>query len=328
MLLSLAVRIALSSLSYPTAETDNHDLWAYDHVTDIFLTGNNVYNETEKYNYAPGWLLIITAIKLSGLDLGVGTGILLGLVDALISLLLFHRLGLTVAAYLYLLSPVTIFISGTNLQFNNMALLPALLAVLYVRRVSGEKEVDSMSLWQTSIFAAIIGISLFLKHLLFIYPVWLFFKSSRPTSEVALLVIPPLLFGLSFIPFSGDGLEGIVNNVIGYQPINNAPLFFLLMPKWLIDFNATHDLGLTRVLFFSAVITLGYLFRKRPLLENLMLYLSVIFIFSPSIVISYMSIAMLLTVVYPNAFHLLFHLFALLHFSVFLLYYKIPEAVS
>src|SRR6185369_1491861 len=100
---------------------------------------------------------------------------LLTLGDVAIWAVLRGRHGSRVAA-LFFLNPVSILITGLHGQFDNLAVLAALLAML----VMGEHEAGRTAAapgrgrWLCGL--ALIGLSLCVKHLLFVFPAWLALK--------------------------------------------------------------------------------------------------------------------------------------------------------
>src|ERR1017187_4933621 len=129
LLIGLAARMAAAACGH------NYDMESYFIVTKILAAGDNVYAETQRYNYGPVWFLV-----LHGLDLIARhhetvlrwlVAIFLSLADVGIFTLLYRQAG-RLAATLFFLNPISILITGFHSQFDNFALCLGLLGVLQI----------------------------------------------------------------------------------------------------------------------------------------------------------------------------------------------------
>jgi len=103
-------------------------------MVDIADRGDNVYASTERYNFAPGWFPYPARLERAG----PGTtrtffryfvAGFLGLGDAGIFFILWRQLeGWRPAGFF--LNPISIIVSGYQCNFDNLAILLGLLAVL------------------------------------------------------------------------------------------------------------------------------------------------------------------------------------------------------
>ncbi len=191
--------------------------------------GGNVYAETFRYNYSPVWALILSGLA----GVAVRTGIsfhfafrgFLTLVD-LCNAVVIGRIAARMAgnrggdsgarAYLaYLLNPVAILIVGFHGQFDNLAALPLLCAVLLSFRIrDGRERFAFASLWLLATLALVV------KHLN-VFMVWTFFLyvcSSVRRAGVA-MACAIAVFLLSFWPYLPEGRDGIIHNVLLYRGI-------------------------------------------------------------------------------------------------------------
>jgi hypothetical protein len=277
----------------------NFDLDSYHVVANVIEKGGNVYKETNRYNYGPLWFYCLLAIqKLSNAMANYPDAFryllvgLLSLVDIGIFSILYKKYG-KLPAFLFLLNPITIIITGYHNQFDNLALFFGLYGVLVYEGNGKEKTSNKL------IGLLLIALSLITKHLLFLFPIWIAIKERRFVWKFAAILIPFGLFLLSFVPFWSVGHGGIVDNVFGYKSFNNMPFYHLFVPG-LFNFITPFQLLLVALLFF------GFFFRKRPLLESLLLYTLVLVIFSPAIANQYLAIAVAAASVFVNPFFILY----------------------
>lgn len=291
VLLGIVLRISVSSLGH------NFDLESYVVVASVVDAGENVYNETNRYNYGPVWLHVIgTASRMARIwDDQFGffkffLSFTLTIADLGLCLLLRRRAGDGVAI-LFFLNPVSIVISGFHRQFGNLALLLGLVAADLFDR----SALDRLD-WRKWLGMVVLGVSLTTKHILFAFPLWLAIKQRRPMHRVAVLLVPVAVFLLSFIPYWSTGSRGIIDNVFLYRSFENAPLWFGLMPP-LISASVPATLGM-----LVALMTTGLLFRRISAFESVLLYTAVLLVFSPAIANQYLALAMPYVAWFMNPF--------------------------
>lgn len=266
----------------------NFDFDSYKIVGDIADGLGNVYDQTTRYNYGPVWLTILGLFHAIATIFGeyqdmVFRVLIVGLLtatDIAIALILRKKFGL-IAFIVFFLNPVSIIITGFHNQFDNLAVLVGLLGMLAM------PPVGAKTLQRGHIKAAIIiGLSLMIKHIFFILPLWLFIREKNLKIKLFMLFVPLTMFGLSFVPFAFSGLDGILNNVFLYKSFANAPLLNALFSQGIVH------LVSPMLFFLAALITTGFLTRKLPMLEAGMWYLLVLVAFSPAIANQYLAIAM------------------------------------
>lgn len=258
----------------------NYDVESYLIVEEIQRQGGNVYAETPRYNYGPAWFLVLRLVGVAA-DHDPATFrallvVVLVAVDLAIWAFLRGRFSSTIAL-LFFLNPIQILICGYHNQFDSLAVLLGLLAVAQLDR----REVSRRR------FAAAIGLlaaSLIVKHLLFVFPVWLALRQQRRVRRAAVLILPPLVFLLAFTPYlSGGGLDGIIRHVFMYESFRNDPLWHAL------------SLGMLPVawampLFVVVLVGCGFLLKRRCPIELLLVYLLVLVAAAPSIANQYLAI--------------------------------------
>ncbi len=206
----------------------NNDFDSYCIVGDIVCNGGNVYAETHRYNYGPVFF------HVQGLCWWLaqffGANAILAFRVFIVSVLTVTDMGIMwwlVKRFswrhgiIFFLNPISIFITGFHNQFDNMAVLLALLCCFFYNE---EKKIGKKD-W---VFVALLSFCLMTKHILFLLPVWLFFKKGLPLCKRMMYsVLPPFVFLLSFVPYcitNKEAFEGILQHVFLYRSINNSPL--------------------------------------------------------------------------------------------------------
>jgi hypothetical protein len=276
----------------------NWDFDSFRIVAAIRADGGNVYAETKRYNYGPVWFLV-----LQGLDglartcadpvaaFRLALAVLLTLVDLGITAILLQRYGARAAA-LFFLNPVSIVISGQHNQFDNLALLIGLVAVLVWEREERAGRAHPASL-------CLVGLSLATKHILFAFPLWLAVRE-RGARTLVTLLLPPAVFVLSFLPWWVGGADGIVHHVFLYRSIKNMPAVRAVVH------GAPHAFLVACTVWALALLGGAVAGRARRPLDALLLYAVVVVAFSPSVAIQYLASVLPEIAVHANVGYALF----------------------
>lgn len=288
IILAVGLRMFAASLG------QNYDLLSYRIVAKIVCAGGNVYSETTRYNYGPIWFYILGAahslsVKIfhSKTAFHYLIALFLSLVDLGIFFSLWKKFSLK-AAFLFLLSPVSIIITGYHSQFDNLALLFGLWSVLIFD--NNRKEYTPKQLtWGI----LLLSLSITTKHLLFLFPLWLALKITNNWHKLLVLVAPPIIFIASFLPYWAIGHEGIVQNVFLYKSHNDAPFVNFFFPQLVNYINP-------QVLFFAILSAGALLFQKQPPLRSLLTYSAMLVIFSSAFANQYLVIVAPFIAVFPN----------------------------
>lgn len=136
VLIGFIARLAVAVV-LPVREMYDHD--SYRLVVDIAQRGDNVYSETERYNYSPIFLHILLFLARFPLPVEKSLQLLLCVVDTLNGLLIYaiaRKWGvnpLATSAF-YLLNPAVIFVVAYYAQFESIAFTPLLAALLVALR--------------------------------------------------------------------------------------------------------------------------------------------------------------------------------------------------
>ena len=265
----------------------NFDFESYCIVGEISGDLRNVYAETSRYNYGPVFLVIQGLLynissfsanwELTYRVLMVST---LTLTDLGITCIIAKRYD-TVKALIFFLNPVSIFITGYHNQFDNIAVLFALISILFYNE---EKSIGKKDV----LFIAFLSLSIITKHILFIFPLFLLLRKALPVGKKLLYAfVPPILFLLSFLPFalqSNEALNGIINNVFLYKSFNNSPLLSFIYDG--IGFPTKYSI----VVFGLLMVLTAFLTRKKEIDKQLLVYLIALVAFSSAIANQYLAI--------------------------------------
>ena len=265
---ALALRVVLLLAIHPNYDTESYDL-----VTDIAQRGGDPYAETGRYNYSPLWSRVLLGVAFAADVTGLRRTTVLGLLllagdaaaSALVFLLAGRRRGReagVLAALSFFANPVSILVSSSHLQFDGLAILGLLGAI-----VLSERERDGPA-------AAALSLSLLVKHVAAVHP--LLFRR-RPGLRGWLPVLAPYaVFLASFAPYLASWRE-IRDRVLLYRGLTfhygiEALLLVPGVPEWV------------PIAIFAAAVTLAVVrLRSRSVAlprASLLLFL-VVLVFAP-----------------------------------------------
>jgi hypothetical protein len=327
------VSIAVKFLIALTCHRADMDSW--DHVSLLYLMGENIYESTSRYNYGPIWFLVLGALRKIHFFFGLPTGpegyhsliaLFLSFFDFGIALILKKKVSERVSI-LYLINPITIFISGFLVQFEQFSIFFALLSAFCFI----EKSKNQL-FWRIA-GCILLGFSLSIKHIFILFPIWLlihlFINEKRIRFSNFILVAAPYFIFLFFPLYwlqTDLAKEGFRKSVINYTSnYLDAPVPKILEQLGLLNYIEKITLipetfGGYKALWFIAIVILGWHFRHRNLLEKFSLYCLSFLALSPSIYGQYHLIALIyvlinlsnpfskLFLVASTTFHLLFFL--------------------
>ena len=267
----------------------NYDFQSYLMVGDLLHNGFDVYANTERYNYGPFFMIfqgLFYEIATNALDVAEMYRVLmvsmLTVTDVGIMLWLEKHFG-KMPAIVFFVNPVSIIITGYHNQFDNMAILLMLLAIGFYNE---EKKIG----WKDILFVIFMACSLTMKHIFFIFPMWLLLSKNLPLMKKALYsFVPPILFLLSFIPpiiSNPANFDGILNNVFLYRSTNNSPLLRTLYQ--MINLPG----GMYTIIFILLVSIVGFLVREKDIEYRTLLYTMCLVAFASAISNQYLAIPM------------------------------------
>jgi hypothetical protein len=267
-------------------------------VTDIMRHGGNVYAETGRYNYGPVWFIILRVLDiLSGQNHEVLRYLIsafLGLADIGIFFVLCQKAG-RLAGALFLLNPVSISISGYHCQFDNVAILLGLWAMM----LFGDDFQEPLNRRKFS-GLLLLGLSLMTKHLLFAFPLWLAVKQKGLWQKTIIVLVPCACFLLGFVPYWAGGRQGIIDNVFHYESYPGGFFYKSFVPQCL---QICMD---SRTMWYVLLVLFAFICRTRNTFESLLIYTGVLVAFSPASTNQYLAIPIALVSVFPSVPFLLY----------------------
>lgn len=291
IILGILLAVGLRMLSASMGQ--NYDMKSYRVVANIVCDGGNVYAETNRYNYGPVWFYIVGGLYSLSSKLFTSkvafhylVALFLSLADLGIFFILWKKFTIK-TAFLFLLNPISIIITGYHSQFDNLALLFGLWSVVILDDPRGRHTLKKLSM-----ALLLLGLSITTKHILFLFPLWLAVKLKNSWHQLWALVLPPLIFLASFLPYWKTGHDGIVQNVFQYKSFNNAPLLNL--------FFLPNDSIVPQCVFFTLLGVGSLLFRKESPFRSLLVYTIVLVTFSSAIANQYLAIVVPFIAVFPN----------------------------
>lgn len=270
----------------------NFDSNSYLIVARATLAGQNVYAETDRYNYSPVWSFFVAGLwKVSAPNPSLFV-LLIGLamigVDG-ISTLLVHRLasrslGLPPeearrAALLFFSNPISVLLSCAHGQFDNLSILFLLVAVLSATAPASRRHGLAV--------AASLSASLLVKQVT-AFHVPLFWKGIRRQGYPApLLAVPCLVFAASFWPYR-SALRQIVRSVLLYG-VQTGSRWQQRPGGWQVFLRFEPDPGTFAAVLFLAVVALTiWRTRSLPLARAALILFLVNLTFLPSSAVQYL----------------------------------------
>ena len=305
IVLGIILRYAAMSLGY------NCDFTNFYNSASIAGKFQNIYTNTIYYNYGPILYFILGAFyrisllfQNSELAFRILWVLSLSITDIGIAVILARKYSNKVA-FLFLMNPISIFITGFHNQFDNMAVFFAIFASLFFNK---SEKFSLKDLY----FVLLISISIDLKHLFFLIPIWTFFIKDLPWKKRFIYSGTPILvFLLSFIPFVMDdqtALNGIMNNVFFYRSFNNSPLFFMFFD--FINFPQNYFFYIFIVILFI----IGLLANQEKFTDIIFIYSIALVAFSSALTNEYLVIPMAALCVYSNKLKYLYMGFVTYYF--------------
>jgi hypothetical protein len=287
------------------------DIEAYRTFANLVEQGKSLYASIGYYAYAPVWAWIVSGLDRLALLLHCEAGqgfhvlvaALLAVTDVLIAIVLLSEYSF-VAAILFLLSPVGFAISGFLSQFDNLALLVALMAWMIIREGRPKPTMLVIS-------AFLAGFSLTIKHDIFLFPLWLVFwkpLGNLPRRILYAAIAYSLFFG-SFLPWWKDPISraGIIQNVFGYNSEYGRSLFgrttelFVSISSIDSFFRWVPAFSGFKLMWIGLMVLIGIAIARRCVHELFLYYLLALYAFAPSIYVQYMLVAMIACAVFYRA---------------------------
>lgn len=275
-------RISIASLGH------NGDFNFWIRHAEVVRNDGNLYEGGESYGYGPVWMYLL---RLADLIQNIFPEnrkvfrlviiLILTLADLLIAAIIARKFS-HYAALLFFLNPVSIILTGYHNQFDNIAIAVGLLAVVVF--TNDEENATKKTFW---IGLTLIGLSVAIKQVLIFFPVWLFIRPGILKTKISRLIMPYIVFCAGFIPWatSIEKIE-VLAKEISPRRGRSGLLLTLLGAEYDGTINGTvfDDLAYRAVsiIFIFFIIYLGWLMRRRPLLDSLIVYLLLMVAFAPA----------------------------------------------
>ncbi len=300
LIIGFISRIAVSKLGYMA----DIEWWVF--INDINTLNGKFYG-TGAVLYTPLWVHILYIIdnfpffEMDGYNaFRYKLIIFLSFVDIFIYWILTKRFSFLVGI-LFFLNPISIFITGFHNQFDNIAVLLGLIAVL---------SYEKYKTYGIYVCSCILGLSLAVKHFLFIFPIWLAIKERVLLKKIIVILIPYSIFALCFIFYIPEQFTEIYNDVFGYRSMNNGPFWSLFTPQFFNSYIGYYNL------FIIAIFLLGFFVEEKKIVESFLIYLIAIVTFSSAVANQYLAIPILAIAVYWNPYFMLYTLACTIFFTI------------
>ena len=294
LLLALTMFVGVGARIWAQSLPGNWDFGQWVNTSSAVLNGQDPY-ALFGYNYPPPWLIAITlfnAATSSDSTFRLLIALLLAAADVGIALIL-ARKGYWLAACAFMLSPITIAISGQHQQVESIALFFALAAVatMPVRSTTPGKG-D----W---IAVVLLGVSLSFKPVFLLLPVWLAFRQPKWGMKAFYFALPLGIFSLAIASaFVVYPFEEVVGRVLGHSGANNSPFINAFVPHQLAPWVLDH--GGAKLVFLLILVGFGWLVRRRNPFELALIYSVTALVFSWAVVNQYLATPVAATAVFLN----------------------------
>lgn len=260
IIVGTAIRLYLAFCFY-----GNYDMESYDIVSDLVLHGQNVYNETARYNYSPIWFTILGILKVisSGQPFHFAVRTFLTCIDlftllVLVSIARLQKIsyeGLITVALLFYLNPVSYLISGYHGQFDNLALLFILIGIYLILTNRNKSLILILTSWLA------FSTGLIIKHIVLgHYLTGINNLMKKNFYRLLALLATLLLFLMSFFPYWATGSGGIVRNVFLYGAI----------PK-MYGVSSVVNLPVIKYVFIAGLFVYPFFIENRDLITQFLL---------------------------------------------------------
>jgi len=288
----------------------NWDFGQWINVSTAALEGHDPYT-LFGYNYPPPWLVTLAAfnaLTTNTESFRLLIALLLTLADLGIAVLLVRR-GYSLAASLFLVSPITIAISGQHQQVEGIAVFLSLAAMSALgRRRRQESRITAQDWWM----ALLLGLSLSFKPVFLLLPLWLAMQSGPWRPRLFRLLGPLVVFGAVFASgFLAYSPQVVIQKVLLHSGANNSPFINAFVPSQLAPWVLDHGGG--KVAFIVLLVAAGWFFRSLPPFELALAYSLSAVVFSWAMVNQYLAGPMAAVSVFLNAGLLIWFLLSSLY---------------
>ena len=251
--------------------------------------GGNVYDGHSPYGYGPVWLFILQFADLIQQQFPSNQRIFrlviilfLSSVDFLIALLIAKMFSRNLAI-IFFINPVSIIVTGYHNQFDNFAILIAIIAVTLLAA-----EHDKNFSNRQNLGLVLLGCSLAIKQVLIFFPIWLFLRPAPFRTRFQRLLIAYAVNFIAFTPWatSIQRIKTIIDDVYFMRRGRSGILLNLVGADHTGTIQGASYSDLVRILIFIAwivgMILFGWMMRKRPLIHSVIVYFVLMVAFAPA----------------------------------------------
>lgn len=308
--MAAAAAVGVAARLWAQSLPGNWDFGQWINVSSAALDGQDPY-ALFGYNYPPPWLLTLTAFNAVTADdqsFRLLIALLLTVADLGIAVLLIRR-GYGLAACLFLLSPITIAISGQHQQVEGIAVFFALAAMAVLGTARRKAGAIGASEWWA---ALLLGLSLSFKPVFLLLPLWLLMRPGPWRPRMFRLVMPLMVFGLIFASaFLVYPAREVIQKVLEHSGANNSPLIIAFVPQQVAPWVLEQGGG--KMAFLVLLILAGWLFRGLPPFELALAYTLSAVVFSWAMVNQYLAGPMAAVAIFMNIGFLIWFLLSTLY---------------
>jgi hypothetical protein len=162
---------------------------------------------------------------------------------------------------LFLMNPVSILITGYHGQFENLAVLPLLIAVYALQKKKAS--------WLIFLLGSI---SILIKHITIFAVVALYFYTFKDKRKALIALLgTTIIFLISFLPYIPEGRENIINQVFFYSSAIQPYSLLYLIPFW-----STPTFAIGMIMFL-------FIYRKSSIIEQILKSFLAFLILTPGI---------------------------------------------
>ncbi len=218
--------VLLLRLSIVAQFRGNYDSESFRIVAELVSSGSNVYASTDRYNYSPVWAYVLAGLWSVARSSFTTFVLLVGLLQtaadvaaAALVLAVARRLGRPEdearrAALLFFSNPVSALASGAHGQFDGLAVLLLLAAILTAMGDGLPRRAAAV--------VALLSASLLVKHVTAFHPLLFWRRVRRPGLSGAAVGVPYAVLAISFLPFARAG-RAIWEHVVVYASRGARP---------------------------------------------------------------------------------------------------------
>ena len=323
-----AATIALGTVARVLIALRGHNLdyLAWLGNASVLRGGGNLYSGDETYGYGPIWMFILKFADLAQDIFSENRQVfrlviilVLTTFDLMIAIFIAKKFSLA-GGLLFFVNPISVIITGYHNQFDNLAVLVGIGAILVISEAEfGNRQKTLLS------GLALIGLSLAVKQVLFFYPIWLFFRAGTLRQRLTRVAVPYVIYLACFAPWATSierikiifqevllqrrGRLGILLNLAGAD-LNLAGA------DYAGTIHGATCSDLVRQIIFAAwiigVFAFGWIMRNRSITHSLVVYLVVMLAFAPAYSQQQLILPLLAVFIYATIELKVFYLLTLL----------------